>query len=128
MINEKDEVVFKHGYAIELITTENNNFLELTLIDEHICIITDNEVEELKNIIKRYEKVKLDRLLQQDISILSLDRVTESRLKEKRINTVRQLVSLTISDVKNLISLESYTIGDIRNKLNKKGLELGMNY
>ena len=128
MINEKDEVVFKHGYAIELITTENNNFLELTLIDEHICTITDNEVEELKNIIKRYEKVKLDRLLQQDISILSLDRVTESRLKEKRINTVRQLVSLTISDVKNLISLESYTIGDIRNKLNKKGLELGMNY
>ena len=128
MINEKDEVVFKHGYAIELITTENNNFLELTLIDEHICTITDNEVEELKNIIKRYEKVKLDRLLQQDISILSLDRVTESGLKEKRINTVKQLVSLTINDVKNLISLESYTIGDIRNKLNKKGLDLGMDY
>ena len=128
MINEKDEVVFKHGYAIELITTENNNFLELTLIDEHICTITDNEVEELKNIIKRYEKVKLDRLLQQDISILSLDRVTESGLKEKRINTVKQLVSLTINDVKNLISLESYTMGDIRNKLNKKGLDLGMDY
>lgn len=128
MINEEDEVVFRQGYEIELITTKNDTFLQLTLVGEHIDTITDDKVEELKNIIKRYEKVKLDKLLHQDISILSLDRVTEKGLKEKRINTVKQLVSLTVNDVRNLISIESYTMGDIRNNLNKKGLDLGMNY
>ena len=128
MINDKDEVIFKHGYAVELISTKNNAFLELTYVDNSIWVLKDDEIVALKAIIKRYEKAKTFLLLEQPIEILGLKTTTKNPLKASGILTIKDLVSIGEYNLKNMDLIGKSSFDDIKKCLSKFCLEIDMRH
>lgn len=86
--------------------------------------LIDKIVEESDFEITKQERLK--DLLSQPIDILELSNRPKNCLKNAKIETIGQLVSMTEEDLKNLQNLGEKSLEEIKQKLKEKNLSLGM--